>query len=468
MNKRIYLILEVKKRELDSRCYFAIKSCLNGYETVMSKKNNFYQYKNYFKSGMVILKSLGKNYFNEIVEMKKVGHTISVMDEEGLMYFSSEDFIKRRIYKENLKYIDYIFAWGEDDFQILTNALPEHKDKIFKTGSSRIDILKNPIKEIYLDEALKIKKKYGNFFLFNTFFTFTNHFFGSIVKKRLEVLQSEGFSEKSLVYSNGLKMEKLQAKTLEKTIDFIDKFSKKYPEEKLIIRPHMSESHELWRRLDQKYKNIHTIYDDSNTCSWIMASNFAISSNCTTSVEAFLLKKLNYNFVPINDNDVMFNLPKITGIQVDSPDNLIKKIEEFKNKNTDAENFEKIFNKNYEKLKTNMYNLSREVCSVENMIQCFSQETNKKSLKKKDIKINYFNFIYNKAKSKIRFYIMLIKATFNQEIRGRINFAIQKFPNLTVDEVEHKISSIAKKMKIENSFEVKEIYPGSFLIKKKK
>ena len=38
MNKRIYLILEVKKRELDSRCYFAIKSCLNGYETVMSKK----------------------------------------------------------------------------------------------------------------------------------------------------------------------------------------------------------------------------------------------------------------------------------------------------------------------------------------------------------------------------------------------------------------------------------------------
>ena len=98
MNKRIYLILEVKKRELDSRCYFAIKSCLNGYETVLSKKNNFYQYKNYFKSGMVILKSLGKNYFNEIVEMKNVGHTISVMDEEGLMYFSSEDFIKRRIY----------------------------------------------------------------------------------------------------------------------------------------------------------------------------------------------------------------------------------------------------------------------------------------------------------------------------------------------------------------------------------
>ncbi len=468
MNKRIYLILEVKKRELDSRCYFAIKSCLNGYETVMSKKNNFYQYKNYFKTGMVILKSLGKNYFKEIVEIKKIGHSISVMDEEGLMYFSSEDFIKRRIHKENLKYIDYIFAWGEDDFQLLTNALPEYKNKIYKTGSSRIDILKNPIKQIYYDEALKIKKKYGNFFLFNTFFTFTNHFFGSVVKKRLEVLQSEGFSEKSLVYSNGLKMEKLQAKTLEKTIDFIGKFSKKYPEEKLIIRPHMSENHELWKQLDKKYKNIHTIYDDSNTCSWIMASNFAISSNCTTSVEAFLLKKLNYNFVPINDNDVMFQLPKITGIQVDTSDDLIKKIDEFKNKNTEKYIFEDILNKNYEKLKINMFNLSQEVCSVENMIKCFSKETNKQSLNDKDAKVGYFNFAYSKTKSKIRFYIMFIKALFNQEIRGRINFAIQKFPNLTVDEIEKKISSIAKIMKIKNSFEVKEIYPGSFLIKMKK
>ena len=103
-----------------------------------------------------------------------------------------------------------------------------------------------------------------------------------------------------------------------------------------------------------------------------------------------------------------------------------------------------------------------------NIIEDFSKETNKQSLNDKDAKVGYFNFAYSKTKSKIRFYIMFIKALFNQEIRGRINFAIQKFPNLTVDEIEKKISSIAKIMKIKNSFEVKEIYPGSFLIKMKK
>ena len=102
MNKRIYLILEVKKRELDSRCYFAIKSCLNDYEVVICKKYNFYVNKKFLKSGMVILKSAGKNYIKEIIKIKSIGHSLSVMDEEGLMYFSPEDFIQRRIYKKNL------------------------------------------------------------------------------------------------------------------------------------------------------------------------------------------------------------------------------------------------------------------------------------------------------------------------------------------------------------------------------
>ena len=40
MNKRIYLILEVKKRELDSRCLLAIKACLQGYSVMISKKES--------------------------------------------------------------------------------------------------------------------------------------------------------------------------------------------------------------------------------------------------------------------------------------------------------------------------------------------------------------------------------------------------------------------------------------------
>lgn len=467
MNKRIYLILEVKKRELDSRCYFAIKSCLNDYEVVICKKYNFYVNKKFLKSGMVILKSAGKNYIKEIIKIKSIGHSLSVMDEEGLMYFSPEDFIQRRIYKENLKYIDYIFTWGQHDYQLISNYLTEYKEKVYKTGSSRIDILKDPVNQIYHDDALKIKKKYGEFYLLNTFFTYTNHFYSAWTEKRSEVLQSESYNSDSLIYINGLKMEKLQTETLKKTIDFVKKFAEKYPEEKLVIRPHMSENHKIWHELSKKYKNVHTVYDDINTCSWMIASNFTISSNCTTSVEAFLLKKMNYNFTPVIDDDVMFKLPKITGIQVDSSDALIEKIDNFRNKNTDKKVFEILLKENYEKLKINMLNLTNGNCSVENMIRCFSKEVNKKSKVTRDIKTGYLNFSYLMIKSKMYYYFIIIKSLFNKKIRANINFAIQKFPNLFEDEVKQKIIAITKKMKINEIFEVKEIYPGAFLIKKK-
>ena len=38
--KRLYTVLEVKKRELDSRLYFAVKAAERGFSTVISKKNN--------------------------------------------------------------------------------------------------------------------------------------------------------------------------------------------------------------------------------------------------------------------------------------------------------------------------------------------------------------------------------------------------------------------------------------------
>ena len=65
------------------------------------------------------------------------------------------------------------------------------------------------------------------------------------------------------------------------------------------------------------------------------------------------------------------------------------------------------------------------------------------------------------------YYFIIIKSLFNKKIRANINFAIQKFPNLFEDEVKQKIIAITKKMKINEIFEVKEIYPGAFLIKKK-
>ena len=229
----------------------------------------------------------------------------------------------------------------------------------------------------------------------------------------------------------------------------------------------MSENHDLWEKISKKYSNVLTVYDDLNACSWIMASNFSISSNCTTSVEAFLLKKLNFNFEPFEDNNVLFQLPKMTGIKVKSTEELLKKIENFEKHGLENENFRSLTDKNFHKLRTNMLNLDVHTCSVENMINYFSKELNNKSKVDIDLNTGRLSFYYRKIKAKINFYIIFIKSLINNDIKQKIKFAKQKFPDLTKKELENKVSMIAELMNIKKKFNVKEIYPGSFLIKVK-
>ena len=52
--KRLYLILESKKRELDSRLLFASKYANDGWSVVIGKKYSIYKYSQYYKRGIII------------------------------------------------------------------------------------------------------------------------------------------------------------------------------------------------------------------------------------------------------------------------------------------------------------------------------------------------------------------------------------------------------------------------------
>ena len=64
-----------------------------------------------------------------------------------------------------------------------------------------------------------------------------------------------------------------------------------------------------WVKITKNYENVKTIIDDQSTC-WIMASEFLISCNCYTSLEAYLLNKILINHSPIKENIHDFELIK--------------------------------------------------------------------------------------------------------------------------------------------------------------
>ena len=87
--KRIYLMIEIKKRELESRIYFAMKAAKKGFSVGIGKKSTIYYYRKLVQKGIVFLKSIGPDNSKIIDEVKKSGHIACAWDEEGMTFFES-------------------------------------------------------------------------------------------------------------------------------------------------------------------------------------------------------------------------------------------------------------------------------------------------------------------------------------------------------------------------------------------
>ena len=77
---------------------------------------------------------------------------------------------------------------------------------------------------------------------------------------------------------------------MEILIETLNSLTEKCPDINIILRPHPGENILAWNKIFDKHKNIRVIQDQENTCCWIMASQFLISTNCHTSIESFLLE----------------------------------------------------------------------------------------------------------------------------------------------------------------------------------
>ena len=71
INKIIYIPIEIKRREFDSRCYQALKLIKEGFDVVICKKSGLQQYKRKMKIGLVYFKSSGPRYYNLMKELKQ-------------------------------------------------------------------------------------------------------------------------------------------------------------------------------------------------------------------------------------------------------------------------------------------------------------------------------------------------------------------------------------------------------------
>ena len=167
MKRYLYLLIEMQKRELDSKILLALEALNNGYKVAISKKTRLFEKLHVIEPGIIFFKSFGPNYNNYLDDIISNGHKITGMDEEGLQVTHKSMIVGPRFSNKCLEHLSLLFAWGDYAKKIYSSYAFNQKInlKITSCGHPRMDLIKKPLINFYLKKAKKIKKKYGNYIL---------------------------------------------------------------------------------------------------------------------------------------------------------------------------------------------------------------------------------------------------------------------------------------------------------------
>ena len=99
--------------------------------------------------------------------------------------------------------------------------------------------------------------------------------------------------------------------------------------QKVVVRPHPSESVEVWKKKTEKYSKHIKIIRSGNIIPWLMASKIVIHNGCTTAVEGFLLDKTIISFRPIKNPNIETDLPNAISICLETKEDVVNYVNNF-------------------------------------------------------------------------------------------------------------------------------------------
>lgn len=465
-------MIEIFRREADARIYFAVKAALKNYSVIIANKSDIWAKRNELKKGIVLFKSLGKTNLKLIKDLKKSGHEIAAWDEEAFVIPKKFNFlVNLRILEENLKLIDYFFTWGKRENNYLKSKFKNHEKLFYDTGNARIDVLKKKNLQLLAEDKNKILNEHGKFILFLSNFGFHNNTLHDKKKNFLYSLKSKGLLKANTPDYNFFKNEVIYEKrNLNQLPKFIKSFSKNFPNKKLIIKPHPTEKIQVYLDMIKGLENVIVVTDNERSnLAWILASEILISVNCTSSVESYLMKKININFIQFNNNHHDFYLPKKLSINIFNSKNMIIFLKKFY---SDRNFKKKLSMKYFNKKKINKVlelcysNYSKKSCSVENMLKIFNKS--KLSSEGEDKKSDFLNFsLYFLRRTIRRIYLYIKINVTSKNYSDKLKYFRDKMTNYNKKIVTEKVEKVCEINNYDKKgIIVKEMYPSMFLIDK--
>ncbi|MFQ5416350.1 MAG: surface carbohydrate biosynthesis protein [Myxococcota bacterium] len=296
--------VESQVRELDAKLLLACVAAERGFPVVMGSRAYVHHRMARLPRGVYLAKSMRKMSDRMFDVISKLGHEIVAWDEEGLVRFPDPFYFQRRLSAKALANVRHLLAWGEDGARALRAFEGYPGCPIHVTGNPRIDLLRPEMRGFFECETQEIRAEYGRFVLVNTNFSGLNHFHDTLseLKHNLEPARSgplDPFMEGRAAFRN---------QVLDHFKRLVPALSEALPDTRIIVRPHPSESHDLWRDIARGLANVDVI-NRGNVYPWLMASRVLVHNGCTTAVEAAILGTPAVAFQPVTDPTYDMTLP---------------------------------------------------------------------------------------------------------------------------------------------------------------
>lgn len=321
----VYIGIEIKVREFEPKLLLACVAAEAGYDSILGQQRLFKRKLPEMPRGIYLDKSAAASKAGRHRELKQLGFRVVASDEEGLAFFQVEEYKKRRLAPETLREVEYFFAWGARQAEIVKEHAPDLREKVKVTGHPRIDLTRPEIRNFYAGEAEQIRQHYGKFILINTNFSFCNHARGKDVA--IDVLARGGKIADEAHRQYYLNLRDHKQRICDEFVTMIKAMHQRFPDTLIIIRPHPAENHDFWRQILPETQTVQVVHE-GNVHPWLMAAEVTIHNSCTTGIEAYLLDRPVIAYQPIQAEEFDIYLANALSEQAFTREILLEKLEQ--------------------------------------------------------------------------------------------------------------------------------------------
>ncbi len=427
---RLYIGIETKVRELDAKLLLACVAAKAGYTVILGQQKMFLKRVGEIPEGILLFKSISlPSKAREYEHYKKLGFKLVAYDEEGLVPFNADEYKKRRVSVDSLKLLEYFFAWGPWQKDLILEKAPMEEAKIAPVGHPRVDLTRKELRAFYDDDASALRNRYGQFILINTNFAFYNHFqsrdFEVVLRQQIKA--GKVVDEEQREYYR--KVSEYKKVLFYEFADMVAKIRERFPSIAIVLRPHPSEDHEYWRQVLPRDDKIHVVHEGA-VLPWILASEVVIHNSCTTGIEGYLLEQPVIAYRPVQSEEVELPLPNLLSEQALTLDALLDSLEQLLTNNqgsqagADARKREIV---------------AHYISGLDGPLSCerIIAILNTVQIPEKTVKIASYQ-LYTKMKQ-VRTSVVRMLRQKTKETH-KMKYQLQKFPGIALDEVQQSIT----------------------------